>query len=135
MQDTVGDGDVDALAAAGLARLPRQIVLGVMPDRMSAQHDVAEERSADLARRRHDPSHAELRSELLGVPGRVRARPDHFLQRDYVGLDPADDLRDSRRDGATVETATAVNVVRGDAQRARAAVAVIDDHRSQYVSV
>ena len=74
MQRVVADGDVDALAAARLARLPGQVVLGVVPDRQPAQHDVAEQAAAQVARRRHHPAHAEQRAELLGVARRAGRR-------------------------------------------------------------
>ena len=47
---------VDALAAARLARLPRQVVLRVVPDGKPAEHDVAEERAAQLPRPAPSPS-------------------------------------------------------------------------------
>ena len=84
VQRVVADRDVHALAAARLARLPRQVVLRVVPDRKPAQHDVAEQAAAQVARRRHHPAHAEQRAELLGVAGERRAGADHLLQRDDV---------------------------------------------------
>ena len=68
MQRVVAERDVDALAAARLARLPREVVLRVMADRVAAEDDVAEERPAQMPGRRHHPSHPQQRTELLGVP-------------------------------------------------------------------
>ena len=45
--------------------------------------------AAQLARRRHDPAHAERGADLFGVAAAVRAGADHFLQRDDVGVDRA----------------------------------------------
>jgi hypothetical protein len=47
----------------------------------------------------------------------VRAGADHFLQRDDIGVDGAEDRGGSFRTGAAVEAAAAMNVVCGDAQR------------------
>ena len=87
VQRVVADVDIDALAAARLARPPGQVVLRMLPDRQAAQHHVAEERPAEVPRRGHHPSHAEHRAELLGVARRRRAGADHLLQGDDVGVD------------------------------------------------
>ena len=110
-------GDVDALHAALFAGLPRQIVLEVLRDRQPAQDGVAELVAAQLPRRRHHPAHAEQRAELLGVAAVVRSRADHFLQRDDVGVDRAEDGGDPLGAGAAVEAAAAMDVVGRDAQR------------------
>ena len=117
VQRVVADGDVDALAAARLARPPRQVVLGMVLNRQPAHHDIAEQGAAQVARRRHDPAHAEQRAELLGVPGRRLAGANHFLQGDDVGVDAADDLGDAGWIGAAVKAAAAVDVVGGDPER------------------
>ena len=88
------DGDVDALHAALLAGLPRQIVFDVLRDREAAEDRVAELMSAQVSRRRHHPSHAERGAEFFGVAAAVRAGADHFLQRDDVGVDGAEDRGD-----------------------------------------
>ena len=46
------DADVVALQAARLARLPREVVAGVMSNGMPTQHGVAELTAAKLARTR-----------------------------------------------------------------------------------
>jgi hypothetical protein len=69
VERVIAEGDVNALAAARLAGLPRQVVLRVMDDRMATEDDVAEQGTAQMTRRRHDPAHAEQCSELLGVAG------------------------------------------------------------------
>ena len=118
VQRVVAERDVDALAAARLARLPREVVLRVMADRVAAEDDVAEQRAAQMPGRRHHPPHPQQRTELLGVALRARPGANDFLQRDDVGLDCADHLRNPRRIGAPVEPAAAMDVVGGDAQRA-----------------
>ncbi len=118
VQDVVADGDVHPLAAARFARAPRQVVLGVMADRQPAHDHVAEQAAAQLACRRHDPPHAEQRAQFLGMTGRRMTGPDHFLQRDDVGIDAADDLCDAGWIGAAVETPAAVDVVGGDPEGA-----------------
>ena len=89
MQRVIIDRQVDALHAAMLAGLPGQIVLHVMADRKLAQHDIAEQRGAQVARRRHHPAHAERGAKLRRLAGLERAGANHFLQRDDVGVDPA----------------------------------------------
>ena len=69
VQRVVAERDVDALAAARLARLPRQVVVRVVNDRVAAQDDVAEQAAAQMPRRRHHPAHAEQRAELFGMTG------------------------------------------------------------------
>ena len=56
--------------------------------------------AAQLPRRRHHPSHAERRAEFLGVAAAVRPGADHFLQRDDVGVDVAQDRGDAFGTGA-----------------------------------
>ena len=77
--------------------------------------------AAQLTRRRHHPSHAEQRADLLGVAAVVRPGADHFLQRDDVGVDGAEHGGDALGARAAVEAAAAMNVVGGDAQRRRGA--------------
>ena len=92
----------------------------VMGDREAAQDDVAELVAAQLARRRHDPAHAERGADLLGVAAAARPGADHFLQRDDVGVDGAEHGGDALGTRAPVEAAAAMDVVGGDAQRRRA---------------
>ena len=73
--------------------------------------------AAQLAGRRHHPSHPEQRAELFGMAAVVRSRADDFLQRDDVGVDGAEHRGDPLRAGAAVEAAAAMNVVGRDAQR------------------
>ena len=49
-------------------------------------------------------------------PADVGPGADHFLQRDDVGIDRANDLGNAGRVGAAIEAPAAVNVVGGDAQ-------------------
>ena len=120
MQRVIVERQVDALHAAVLARFPRQIVLHVMAHRKPAEHDVAEQRRAQVARRRHDPAHAERGAEFGGLSGLERAGADHFLERDDVGIDHREHARDAFDAGAAVEAAGAMNVVGGDAYLTRA---------------
>ena len=88
VQDVVlADLQIDALRQPRLAGLPAQVVLLVMLDREAAEHDVAEERVAEVPRRRHHPAHAQRRADLGRLAGLERAGADHFLQRDDVGVD------------------------------------------------
>ena len=87
VQRPVVDDDVGALAAARLARAPRQVVLHVLANREVRQHDVAELMAAQVAHRRHHPAHAERRADFLGVSRIVGPGADHFLQRDDVGVE------------------------------------------------
>ena len=89
----------------------------VLGDRQPAQDRVAELMAAQLAGRRHHPSHPELRAELFGMAPVVRSRADDFLQRDDVGVDGAKDRGGPLRARAAVEAAAAMNVVGRDAQR------------------
>ena len=73
--------------------------------------------TAQLARRRHHPSHPEHRAELFGVAAAARPRADDFLQRHDVGVDRAEHRRDPLGTGAAVEAAAAMDVVGCDAQR------------------
>jgi hypothetical protein len=41
----------------------------MVQDRVPAEDDIAKEAAAQMARRRHDPAHAEQRSQLLGMAG------------------------------------------------------------------
>jgi hypothetical protein len=88
----------------------------VVQDGEAAQDDVAEERAAQVARRSHDPSHAELRPQLLGVARRIGPGADDLLQGDDVRLDAADDVGNAGRIGAPIEPAAAMDVVGGDAE-------------------
>jgi hypothetical protein len=106
---------VDALAPARLARLPRQIVVRVVKDRVTAQDDVAEEIAAEMAGRRHDPAHAQLGAEFFGVAGGVRPRTDDLLKRDEIGLDRPDHVGDAPRERAPVHAAAPMDVVGRDA--------------------
>ena len=67
VQRVAVDVDVRALQAPLLAGLPRQVVLGVVLDRKPAEHGVSELVAAKLARRRHDPAHAQRGADLLDV--------------------------------------------------------------------
>src|SRR5688572_6861462 len=67
MQRVVVEGDVDALAATGLARLPRQVVLRVIADWKPAEDDITEEAATQMPYGRHYPAHAEQSAKLLGV--------------------------------------------------------------------
>ena len=67
-----------------------------------------------MAHRGHHPAHAERRADLFGLSGASRPGADHFLQRDDVGVDVAQDLDDARRRGAAIHAAAAVNVVGRD---------------------
>ena len=89
------DVDVRALQAALLARLPRQVVFGVMDDGEPAENGVAELVAAPLAGRRHHPAHPQGRADLLDVAAAARPGADHFLQRDDVGVDVAQHGGDS----------------------------------------
>src|SRR4029453_8515475 len=61
MQERAVQVQVDALATARLTGLPREVVLRVVPHGEAAEDDVAEERAAQVAGRRHHPAHAERR--------------------------------------------------------------------------
>ena len=125
VQRVVADGDVDALAAARLARLPRQVVLRVMEDRKPAEDDVAEQAAAQCragAMTQPMPSSAPSSS---ACPAKLRAGADDLLQRDDVGLDAADDVGDAVGTGAAVESAAAVDVVGGDPQGSPVRSAVV----------
>src|SRR5436190_3386172 len=108
------EGDVDALYAPWLARFPRQIVFEVLRDRKAAQHRVAELVAPQLARRRHDPAHAERGAELLGVPAAAWTGADDFLQRHDIGVDRAQDTRDALGPRPSVEAPAAMDVVGRD---------------------
>ncbi len=110
-------GDVDALHAARLARLPREIVFEMLRDGQPAEHRVAEQMAAQVPRRRHHPAHAQQRAELFDLAVAAWSGADHFLQRDDVGVDRAQHGGDAFRAGAAVEAAAAMDVVGGDAQR------------------
>ena len=89
------DVHVRPLEAALLARLPRQVVFGVMNDREPAENGVAELVPAPLAGGRHHPTPSPGRRRSPRC-GRCRAaRPDHFLQRDDIGADVAQHGGDS----------------------------------------
>ena len=120
MQRVVIERQVDALHAAVLAGFPGQVVLHVMAHRKPAEHHVAEQRGAQVARRRHDPAHAERGAEFGGLAGLERAGADHFLERDDVGVDHREHAGDAFEPGAAVEAAGAMNVVGGDAHVTRA---------------
>ena len=120
MQCVTVERDVRPLQPPRLARLPRQIVLEVMRDRVAAEHGIPELMPTELACRRHDPSHAESGADLLGVADATRPCADHFLQRDDVGLDRVEHRRDAMGPRPAVESAASVNVVRDDAERRRA---------------
>jgi hypothetical protein len=120
MQRVIVERQVDALDAAVLARLPRQIVLNVMAHRKPAEHHVPEKRRAQVACRRHDPAHAERGAQFGRLSGLERTGANHFLERDDVGIDHREHAGDALETGAAVETAAAMNVVGGDADLARA---------------
>src|SRR5262249_24940265 len=101
------------------AVLPRQIVLYVSVDRQPAEDDITELVTADVARRRHHPAHAESSANFLDVTMAVRAGADDFLQGDDVGADVAEHTGNPLRFGPAIHAAAAVNVVSHDAQRRR----------------
>src|SRR5262249_18472917 len=72
------NADVDALHVPLPAVLPRQIVLYVSVDRQPAKDDIAKLVTADVARRRHHPAHAESGANLLDVTVAVRAGANDF---------------------------------------------------------
>lgn len=113
------DVDIGPLQAARLARLPGQIVFDVMEDRQSAQHDVAELVFAQSASRCHDPTHPQRRADLFDVATAARPWTDHFLQRDDVGVDGAQDRSDPIWAGPAIHPTTTVNVVGDHPQRGR----------------
>src|SRR5262245_13550064 len=80
-----GNADVDALHVPLPAVLPRQVVLYVSVDREPTEDDIPELVTADVARRRHHPAHAESGANLLDVTVAVRAGANDFLQGDDVG--------------------------------------------------
>ena len=80
MQPVVAEGHVDTLATARFARFPREVVVRVVKDRVAAEHDVAEETAAKMARRRHHPAHPQQRPEFFGMARRVRAGADDLLE-------------------------------------------------------
>ena len=116
MQRAAANGDVHALKAAWLARLPREVVMRVMDDGMAAEDDVTEEVAPQVPRRRHHPAHPQQRAKLFRVALRGGSGANHLLQRDDVGVDSSDDLGDAGRVGAPVEPAAAMNVVGRDSQ-------------------
>ena len=116
VQRPVVDEDVGALAAARLARAPRQVVLHVLPDRVVRQHHVAELMAAQMPHRRHHPAHAERRADFLGVSRIVRPGANHFLQRDDVGLEAGEHVDGALRHGAPIHAAAAMNVVGDDSE-------------------
>ena len=87
-----------------------------MRDGKAAEDDVAEQVPAQVPHRGHHPAHAERRADLFGLSGAGRTGADHFLQRDDVGVDLAQDFGDPLRRGAAIHAAAAVNVVGGDSE-------------------
>ena len=85
-------------------------------DREAAEDDVAEEMTAQVPHRRHDPAHAERRADLLGLAGAGRAGPNHFLQRDDVGIDVAQHFGNALRRRAPIHAAAAMDVVGRDSE-------------------
>ena len=81
----VSDLQIDALREARLAGFPAQVVLVVMAHRKVAEDDVAEERVAEMTRRRHHPAHAQRGADLRRLARLQRAGADYLLQRDDVG--------------------------------------------------
>ena len=104
-------GDVHALQSSRFARLPREIVLNVIGDRKTAQHGVAELMTAQVPGRRHHPTHAERRAELLGVPAIPRSGTHHFLQGDHVRINRTQHRGDTTGTGPAIEAAASMNVV------------------------
>src|SRR5690242_10346378 len=131
MQRVFVEREVDALDAAMLAGFPRQVVLDVVPNRQPAQDDIAEQGSAKMARRRHDPSHTERRAKFSGLSWLERACADHFLKRDDVGVNGGENRRNSFDAGPAIEAASAVNVVSGDAYLARPLRGICHQSRSK----
>ena len=134
------DRDVDTLGAAGLAGLPGEVVLFVLPHRQPGEHHVPEQGAAQVTGRRHHPAHAQRRAEFRRLARPALAGADHLLQRHDVGVESGDDRRDTLRRGAGVHAAAAVHVVGGDAHRAgapcarRGAVAVLRHSCAPYYS-
>ena len=73
-----------------------------------------------MARRRHHPTHPQRRAEFRGLTGLERARANHFLQRDDVGVDGREHTGDAFEPRPAVEAAAAMNIVGGHAHLARA---------------
>ena len=92
-------------------------MLDVMRDRAAAKDRVSKLVAAELPSGRHDPAHPQRGAELFGVPSAVRPGSDDFLERDDVRIDGAQHRGDSIRARPAVEPATAMYVVRRDAER------------------
>jgi hypothetical protein len=69
---------------------------------------------AQGARGRQHGSHAQTIADLFLLPPSARAGPDHFLQSDYIRLQPFQDSGDACGMGPTVYSPAFVNVVGDD---------------------
>ncbi len=116
VQRVIANRDVGPLAAARLARPPREIVLHVLPHRQARQHDVTELMAAKLARGGHDPAHAKRSADFFGLRQSPGAGAHHFLQRDEIGINIGEHIDRTLRNGAAVQAAAAMNVVGRDTQ-------------------
>jgi hypothetical protein len=113
--------DVHALQASALTRLPGQIVLEVVGDRMAAQDHVAELMAAEAPGGGHDPTHAERRADRFRLVAARDSRADYFLERDDIGIDGAQHRDDPIRPRAAIHALTPMDVV-GDDSQARGGV-------------
>jgi hypothetical protein len=71
---------------------------------------------SEMAGRSHHPSHAERRTDFFRMSRVVRAGPNHFLQRDDVGVQRRQDLDRAVRQNPPVHPTAAMNVVGDDAE-------------------
>src|SRR4030095_1298859 len=67
MKLAIAEGAVHSLAPARLAGLPREVVVGMVDDRVPAEDDVAEQAAATMTGRCHHTAPAQERAELLRV--------------------------------------------------------------------
>ena len=88
----------------------------MLRNRETAEDGVAELMAAEQARRRHDPPHAECRTDLFSVPAAARSCAKHFLQRNDIGADRFDHRGDPFGPRSAVEAAAAMDIVSGNAQ-------------------
>jgi hypothetical protein len=107
------DIEVGALTGPRLARPPRQVVLALMQDGVSAEYDVAELMTPQRANGGHDPSHAETCADFFRLTGPGGPRAYNLLQGHDVGVDRSQDLDDPSRADAAIHPAAAMDVVSG----------------------
>lgn len=110
------DVDRHPVGVARLACLPRQIHMRVVVDGVSAEHDVAELVPPQLPGRSHDPAHAELGAQLLGVTGSRTPGPDDLLEGNQVWIDRREHFCYSFGSLPAVQADGPVDVVGDDAQ-------------------